>query len=171
MTICAEAGNRLRDLYEHMDAAGLALPCLPNVDTIQLGGAVSNATHGTCLEEGSMCALVIELDLVVFRGCRAEVLTLRRDTPDPHERHLFEAAVAGVGAVGAIYPITLRCVAPYHSCVHDRMHAFADLENRFEELARQHYSVRFIWFPVGDLVNTKVQVPIRSPFVSAQGTR
>jgi L-gulonolactone oxidase len=170
MTIRAEAGIRLRDLYTHMDRTGLAFPCLPNVDTIQLGGAVSNATHGTCLEAGSMCSLVAELELVAFRGGRAEVLRLRRNTPDRHERHLFEAAVAGIGAVGAIYAVTMRCVEPYHSYVHDRMHRFDEIESRFESLARQHYSVRFMWFPAADLVNTKVQVPIRGPLVSARAT-
>src|SRR5471032_2219834 len=130
MTIRAEAGIRMRDLYAQMERAGLALPCLPNVDTIQLGGAIANVTHGTCIESGSMCSLVTELEIVVFRpgadgaeGARAsgvaECLTLRRDTPDPHERHLFDAAFASFGSLGVIYAVTLRCVPPYHSYVHE----------------------------------------------------
>jgi hypothetical protein len=169
MTIRAEAGIRLRDLYRHMDRAGLAFPCLPNVDTIQLGGAVSNVTHGTCLQTGSMCSLVVELELVVFRGGRAEVLRLRRDTPDRHERHLFEAAVCR-HRCGRRDLCGDHALEPYQSYVHDRMHRFDEIENRFEALTRQHYSVRFVWFPVADLVNTKVQVPIRGPLVSARAT-
>src|SRR5262249_36192429 len=74
----AEAGIGLRGVSEAMDAAGLALPTLPNVDMIQLGGAISNATHGTCLQAGSMCSLVASLEIVVFRHGRAELLVLRR---------------------------------------------------------------------------------------------
>jgi len=183
MTIRAEAGIRMRDLYAQMERAGLALPCLPNVDTIQLGGAIANATHGTCIETGSMCSLVTELELVVFRPAVAEAsagkpvsadaradgaaerLTLRRDTPDPHERHLFDAAVASFGSIGIIYAITLRCVPPYHSSVTEQVQPYEQLENRFEALARQHYSIRFMWHPVGDMVFTKIQSPIPGPLV------
>jgi FAD/FMN-containing dehydrogenase len=180
LTIHAEAGILLRDLYAHMERVGLALPCLPNVDTIQLGGAIANATHGTCIEAGSMCSLVTELEIVTFRPATggsaadvradgvAELVTLRRDSNDPHERHLFDAAVASFGSLGIIYALTLRCVPPYHSYVHELVQPFEQLANRFEALARQYYSVRFMWHPLADLVFTKIQVPIRGPLVRAR---
>ena len=71
MTVRVEAGIRLRALYARLDEAGLALPSLPNVDTIQLGGAIANATHGTCIEAGSFCSLVVALELVVFQSGQA----------------------------------------------------------------------------------------------------
>jgi FAD/FMN-containing dehydrogenase len=174
-TVRAEAGIRMRDLYAQMERAGVALPALPNVDTIQLGGAISNATHGTCIETGSMCSLVSEIEIVVFTpgpggaaDGRARLLTLRRDGGDAHERHLFEAAVASFGSIGVIYAVTLRGVEPYHSYVHELVLPFAALEHRLAATARQHYSVRFMWFPLTDLVFTKVQVPIRGPLVRAR---
>jgi FAD/FMN-containing dehydrogenase len=38
-TITAEAGIQLKDLYVAMDERDLAIASIPNVDTIQLGGA------------------------------------------------------------------------------------------------------------------------------------
>jgi FAD/FMN-containing dehydrogenase len=170
----AEAGTRMRDLYAHMEQAGLALPCLPNVDAIQLGGAIANATLGTCIQHGSMCSLVDEIELVVFRpgrggraDGRSELLRLRRSTTDPAERHLFEAAVASIGSLGVIYAVTLRCVPPYHSYVHERALPFDALRHRFAEMARQYYSLRLMWFPLADIVFTKIQVPIHGPMVRA----
>jgi L-gulonolactone oxidase len=173
--IRAEAGLRMRDLYAHMEQAGLALPCLPNVDAIQLGGAIANATHGTCIRSGSMCSLVDEIELVVFRPgrCgnadgRSELLRLSRSATDPAERHLFEAAVASIGSLGVIYAVTLRCVPPYQSYVHERALPFDALRHRFAEMARQYYSLRLMWFPLADIVFTKVQVPIHGPVVRAR---
>jgi L-gulono-1,4-lactone dehydrogenase len=174
-TIRAEAGVRMRDLYTHMEQAGLALPCLPNVDAIQLGGAIANATHGTCIQSGSMCSLVDEIELVVFRpgrvgraDGRSELMRLKRSTTDPAERHLFEAAVASIGSLGVIYAVTLRCVPPYHSYVHERALPFDALRHRFAEMARQYYSLRLMWFPLADIVFTKIQVPIHGPVVLAR---
>jgi FAD/FMN-containing dehydrogenase len=174
-TVRVQAGMRLRDLYAHLDRAGLALPCLPNVDTIQVGGAIVNATHGTCVESGSTCSLVTELDVVMFvpgEGGRqdgtARLLTLRRHTADSHERHLFEAVVASFGSIGIVTAVTLQCVEPYHSYVHEIALPFEALEHRFEETARRYYSARFMWRPHSRLVFTKIQAPIRGPLVRAR---
>ena len=71
-TVTVQAGMRLRDLYTHLERSGLALPCLPNVDTIQVGGAIANATHGTCIRCGSMCSLVSELQIECSRFIAAK---------------------------------------------------------------------------------------------------
>jgi L-gulonolactone oxidase len=176
MTIRAEAGIRLRDLYARMNQEGLALPCLPNVDSIQLGGAIANCTHGTCIETGSMASQVHELEIVVFeskdgtRGQgngRAKLLRLRRDTEDEHERHLFSAAVVSFGSLGVFYSITLKCVPTFHCYVHELVVPFEEIRNQLKAQLTSHYSVRFMIFPLTGLVSSKIQVPVRGPLVRA----
>ncbi len=94
-----------------MDQRGLGIASMPNVDTIQLGGAVSNAsTHGTNFRSLD--------DVVVHNGaadCRlpapegdpssgkAVLQTLRRDDPDPKNRAWFEAAICQLCSLRLIY--------------------------------------------------------------------
>src|SRR6185312_9595560 len=89
-TITAEAGIQLKTLYEEMDRHDFAIASIPNVDTIQLGGAIANATHGTNFSYGTMSSFVVRLQLVIFQASegdpsrgRSELVTLQRDDPDP----------------------------------------------------------------------------------------
>ncbi len=68
----------LRDMYNFLDKHHLAIPSIPNVDTITVGGGISNAVHGTCSNAGTLCDFVEELELVVCKSGVPEVLTLRR---------------------------------------------------------------------------------------------
>ncbi len=77
-TITIEAGAKLSKLYSVLLQQDLALPSIPNIDSITVGGAVSNAVHGTCKDAGTICDFVEELQLVVYRNGKSELIKLRR---------------------------------------------------------------------------------------------
>lgn len=164
-TITAEAGIQLKTLYEEMDKHDLAIASIPNVDTIQLGGAIANATHGTNFSHGTMSSFVVQLQIVVFqapegdqsRG-RSELVTLRRDDRGPERRAWFEAAVASFGSVGVIYSVTMQCQEPYACVVIEHSFLFDHINGRVADLARAHYSALFT-VGCNGYCTSRIQIP------------
>ncbi|MGZ6142843.1 MAG: FAD-binding protein [Myxococcales bacterium] len=161
-TITAEAGIPLHALYAAMDERDLAIASIPNVDTIQLGGAISNATHGTNFSRGTMSSYVTQLQMVLFRNGRAELVTLKRGQGD-----WFEAAVASFGSLGILYSITLQCEEPYACFVIERNFPFDHIDGRIEELAKKHYSAFINVATSNGACRSRIQAPIPRDLVEA----
>jgi L-gulonolactone oxidase len=174
-TITAETGIKLHVLYEEMDRRNLAIASMPNVDTIQLGGAVSNATHGTNFGRGTMSSYVTQLQIVVFQAPegdpasgKAVLLTLRRDDPDAQKRAWFEAAVASFGSIGILYSLTMQCEAPFACYVGEHTVPFAQIEGRLAEIAAKHYSVALVVSTSNAVCRAKIQVPVPRDLVNVE---
>jgi FAD-linked oxidoreductase len=101
--LTVEAGITLRELGEELRARGLAMENQGDVDPQALAGAISTATHGTGGRYGNLSSQVTGVRLVTGAG---EVLDLR----DGDE---LRAARVGLGALGAISAVTLRCVPAF----------------------------------------------------------
>jgi FAD/FMN-containing dehydrogenase len=176
-TVTFEAGIALHALYEELDRLGLAIASIPNVDTIQLGGAIANATHGTNFSRGTMSSYVQQLQVVVFRSesrdpsqGKAELVTLRPDDPDPTRRAWFEAAVASFGSVGVIYAVTLQCEEAYACFAIEHSFPFSHIDGRIAEIARRHYSAFISIGSPSGICRSRIQVPIPRDLVQVDST-
>ncbi len=168
---------RLIDLYNQMTDLDLALPSVPNVDVITLGGAVVNATHGTNFQHGTLVSRVTALTIVSFRNqhgepsnqstAKAELITLKKS--DASDRHWFEAAITSFGSLGIIYSLTLQCVEPYISSVFEVGISHDELKNNVLNLAQSYPCCQMTSLSNGALV-VKVQVPISGRVISANTT-
>ncbi len=98
-----EPGITLARLGEELAAHGLALENQGDIDAQVLAGAVSTATHGTGRGFQNLSAQVIGLRLVTADGSVREL----SGESDPET---FLAARVGLGALGVISQLTLRCV-------------------------------------------------------------
>lgn len=154
----AEAGIRLKDLYLFFNNNNVALPSIPNVDEITLGGAISNATHGTNIFYGTYSSLVREIKLVTANG---EMLQLQDDARNTKGQQRFEAALASFGALGIFYSITLKLEESYDVLVQRYSTALKDINDEIESLARKHDGVQFMLFPLQGLAFIKTQDKIR----------
>ena len=99
------AGTVLATLNEELHRLGLAMENLGDIDRQTIAGAISTGTHGTGAELRSISAQVESVELVTAAG---EVRELDGGTPD-----LLRAARVGIGALGAISAVTLRCVPAF----------------------------------------------------------
>jgi L-gulonolactone oxidase len=99
-------GTVLADLNEELAWHGLAMENLGDIDRQTIAGAISTGTHGTGAKLRSISAQVEGVELVLGDG------SVRRlgATTDPE---LLRAARVGVGALGAISAVTLRCVPAF----------------------------------------------------------
>jgi FAD-linked oxidoreductase len=129
------AGTVLADLNEELARLGLAMENLGDIDSQTIAGAISTGTHGTGAGLRNISAQVEGLELVLADGSVREFSAAA-------EPGLLRAARVGVGALGAIAAVTLRCVPAFtlervdtprpREEVLDGFQASADANDHFE---------------------------------------
>lgn len=139
-----EAGIVLGDLNEELQRAGLALPNLGDIDRQTLAGATQTGTHGTGARFNNISHQIEALELVTASGDVVEV--------DGGEELL--AARIGIGALGAVSAVTLRCVPAFRLHRKDALVALEDVLDRFDELVDAHDHYEFFVFPGSDMALT-----------------
>lgn len=100
------AGTVLAELNEELHRLGLAMENLGDIDRQTIAGAISTGTHGTGARLRNISSQVEALELVLADGTVRELTA----GSDPE---LLRAARVGIGALGAISAVTLRCVPAF----------------------------------------------------------
>src|SRR3954469_23726006 len=135
-----EAGIALHELGPALAERGLAMENLGDVDKQTLGGALATGTHGTGARFGNLSSQVERLRLVTAAG---ETLECSADV-DPD---LFRAARVGLGAVGVVTAVTLRCVPAHVLHRVDEPRPLDETLGRLDELAEEHEHFELFAFP------------------------
>lgn len=154
--VTVQAGIRLFELNEQLAQRGLAMPNLGDIDRQSISGAVSTATHGTGAGLGNIATRIVGLELVTGDG------SIRRadETTDPD---LLRVARVGLGALGILTEVTLRCVPAFNLHAVETIEPLADVLADFESVMRSTDHVEFYWFPGGMRVqlkrNTRTDAP------------
>lgn len=142
------AGTRLHRLGALLWDLGLAQPNLGDFAEQSLAGAISTGTHGTGLGTPGLPATVVGLQLVTADG---SVLSCTREShPD-----VFEAARLGIGALGIITKMTIRCVPAFVLRAEERPWTLSAVLADLEGFARSADHAEFYWFPHTDAINVK----------------
>jgi L-gulono-1,4-lactone dehydrogenase len=138
--VTVRSGTTIRELNATLDALGLAMGNLGDIDAQTLSGAISTGTHGTGAGLGGMATQVAVLELVLADGsvisCSAE------ENPD-----LFSAARVSMGALGVLSTVTLQCVQAFRLAADERPMALEEVLARFGEFAAANDHFEFFWFP------------------------
>jgi L-gulonolactone oxidase len=100
-----EAGITIHALNRRLAELGLAMENLGDVDRQSIAGAISTATHGTGAKLRNLSSQVEALELVTGDGGVLEV--------DGSDVDLLGAARVGLGALGVVTAVTLRCVPAF----------------------------------------------------------
>ncbi|HEX4436096.1 MAG TPA: D-arabinono-1,4-lactone oxidase [Solirubrobacteraceae bacterium] len=136
----AQAGITIHELSLALAGHGLAMENLGDIDVQSIAGAISTATHGTGARLRNISSQVAELTLVLADG---SILRCSEQT----EPEVFRAARVGLGALGAIAEVTLRCVPAFTLRGIDEPQPLASVLDRFEELALGSDHFEFFVFP------------------------
>jgi FAD-linked oxidoreductase len=135
-----QAGITIHELSRRLAAHGLALENLGDIDVQTIAGAISTATHGTGAGLSNIPSQVSELTLVLADGSTLVC------SPE-HEPEVFRAARVGLGALGVITEVTLRCVPAFTLRGVDAPAPLDDVLERFDELALGNDHFEFFVFP------------------------
>ncbi len=146
--VAVGAGLSLRELNAALDAHGLALPNLGDIDAQTVAGALATGTHGTGARLGCLSTFVAALELVTGSG---EVIRC-----SPTERSdVFAAALVNVGALGVVTEVTLRCVPAFVLRADERPMPLSSVLASLDELADSNDHFELYWFPYTSLALTK----------------
>jgi L-gulonolactone oxidase len=144
-----EAGISIHDLGPKVEEHGLALENQGDVDPQTVAGAISTATHGTGAGFRNLSGQVAALRLITDGGeavdCSEEV-----------EPELFRAARVGLGALGVITRVTLRCCPAYTLRRSDAPLPLDETLDRLDELVDGHERFELFTFPYTRVALTRV---------------
>ena len=143
-----QGGITIRELNVRLAEHGLAQENLGDIDVQSIAGAISTATHGTGARLRNIYAQVAELTLVLADGS-----TLR--CAEDIDSDVFRAARVGLGALGVIAEVTLRCVPAFTLRGVDAPAPLHDTLARFEELALGNDHFEFFVFPHAERALTR----------------
>ena len=140
--VTVRSGTTIRQLNAALDALGLAMPNLGDIDAQTISGAISTGTHGTGARLGGIATAVAGLELVLADG--SIVSCSARERPD-----LFTAARVSVGALGVLSTVTLSCVPAFDLDADEQPILLSEVLARFGEFAARNDHFEFYWFPYG----------------------
>jgi L-gulono-1,4-lactone dehydrogenase len=136
-------GTVLADLNRELARLGLAMENLGDIDRQTISGAISTGTHGTGARLRNISAQVEGLELVLADG------NVRHLSAATHPE-LLRAARVGVGALGAISAVTLRCVPAFDLLRIDSPHPREEVLDSFQQRADAHDHFELFTFPYAD---------------------
>ncbi len=142
------AGTPLHELNPALQALGLALPNLGDIDRQTVSGAIATGTHGTGVRRQGIAAAVVGLALVLADG---SVLRCSAD----EEPEVFAAARVALGALGVVVEVELQCVPAFRLHARESGESFSEVLARIHDLADAHDHVDMHWFPHTDRVLVK----------------
>ena len=140
--VTVRSGTTIRDLNAALDALGLAMANLGDIDAQTVSGAISTGTHGTGARLGGLATQVAGLQVVLADGSAVECSATER--PD-----LFNAARISIGALGVLSTVTLQCVPAFTLAADERPMPVEEVLDRFGEFAAGNDHFEFYWFPYG----------------------
>jgi FAD-linked oxidoreductase len=130
-----QGGIRLRELGEELARRGLAMENLGDVDAQTLAGALATGTHGTGVGLRNLSSQVAGMRLVTAGGA------IDVDGDD------LRAARVGLGALGVVTEVTLRCVPLYTLRRVDERRPLGETLDRLDELAASRERFELFSFP------------------------
>ncbi len=140
--VTVRSGTRLRALNAELGGLGLAMANLGDIDVQTVAGALSTGTHGTGARLGGLATQVSSLELVLADGSVVSCSAASRP-------ELFAAARIGLGALGVITTVTLRCIPSFTLLADERPMPVEEVLEQFDALSDANDHFEFYWFPYG----------------------
>lgn len=138
-TVTVQSGVILGDLLEAIEAKGWCIPCLPDINTITIGGALATGTHGT--SGHLLCEYMTACTLVLADGSLKNV-----NESDP----FMQPARVSLGALGVMSTVTFTCEPIYTLHVKEGPESDTEWLPKIKERLLKHDFLRILWLPHTD---------------------
>ncbi|MFG1605530.1 D-arabinono-1,4-lactone oxidase [Actinoplanes sp. NPDC049265] len=144
--VTVQAGMPMYALNAYLAANGLALPNLGDIDRQTVAGAISTGTHGTGRNHSTLASCVESVTIVTGTG---DVRHFDKSDDD------FPAVQLGIGALGILVDVTLRCVDAFTLRADECPMALTDVLAGLDEWIAADEHVEFYWYPYTDRAQLK----------------
>lgn len=136
-----QAGITLHELGKALAERGLAMQNQGDIDRQSLAGALATATHGTGLAYPNLSAQVAGMRVVAGDGSAVEI----------EDRETLRAARVGLGCLGVVTEVTLRCVPLFTLRRVDEPRPLEQVIASLDSLAEGNDHFEFYVFPYTDV--------------------
>ncbi|XVQ08950.1 D-arabinono-1,4-lactone oxidase [Spirillospora sp. CA-255316] len=154
--VTVEAGLPLHAFNKVLAEHGLALANMGDIQEQTVAGALQTATHGTGRDAAGLVSQVTALEMVLADG--SVVTCSREERPD-----LFDAARAGLGALGVVTAITWRTVPAFVLRAREEPMRWDEVLARLDEFDDANEHFEFYWFPHTEGCLTKRNNRVEGP--------
>ncbi len=138
-SVTVQSGVILGDLLEAIEAKGWCIPCLPDINTITIGGALATGTHGT--SGHLLCEYMTSCTLVLADGSLKTV---------PKSDVFMQAVRVSLGALGVMSTVTFSCEPIYTLHVKEGPENDSEWLPKIKERFHKHDFLRILWLPHTD---------------------
>lgn len=142
MRLTVESGMKLSQLLQELESRGWTLPCLPDIDTVTVGGALATGTHGTAGDGHILAEYMVGCRLVTADG---GVQEYNEETPE-----MMQALRCSLGLLGSFSTITFQAHPLYHLKVVEKPIRDSEWTASFRNWLKYYEFVRVIWLPHTD---------------------
>ncbi len=146
--ITVEAGLTLHELNDVLDARGLAMPNLGDIDVQTVAGATSTSTHGTGVKLPGLAANIVGLRLITADGTIVEANA-------DEQPEVLSVARVGLGALGIVSSMTWRVVPAFNLHVVNETMKLDRVLAELDTLVDGNDHFEFFWVPHTGSVLTK----------------
>lgn len=138
-TITVQSGIILGDLLEIIEKKGWCIPCLPDINTITVGGALATGTHGT---SGKLLSEYVTNFRMVLADGSIKIVT--------EEDELIHAVRVSLGALGVLSEITFKCEPIYTLHIKEGPQDDVVWLPKIKERLKKYDFLRILWLPHTD---------------------
>lgn len=168
-------------MIEALRPYGLTLPNLASIAEQQVGGFIQVGAHGTGASIPPVDDFCTSLKLLTTHMgtlTLSDVPPSAKDsnpvTPTPYKNLLFDLAKVGLGSLGIVTEVTLKCIPAHNLVEHTFVLTRKQAREQINELLKRHKHVRYMWIPYQDAVvvvtNDKEEKESASDIDAADGT-
>lgn len=158
--VTVDAGIALRALADELDAVGMAMPNLGDINVQSIAGAIGTATHGTGRGWGNIATTIVGIELVTGEGDVVWCDETERST-------LWSVARVGIGALGVVTGVTVQCVPAFNLHARETVESLDDLLGDIDAFASSADHAEFFWMPGTTTCqvkrNRRTDEPVRPP--------
>lgn len=159
--ITVESGIRLRELMHEIEGRGWTFPCLPDIDTVTIGGALATGTHGTAGGGHPLAESMVGARLITADGAIMEI---------DESSELMPALKTSLGTLGVLSTVTFELEPLYYLRVEEQAVRDEQWLANYRQWLEDYEFVRIIWLPhtgygwvvLGERIDAETPVEERS---------
>lgn len=148
------AGATVRQVLSALAKEGLTLENFSSIQEQQMAGWTQVAAHGTGCKLPTVEEQIVHMKIVTPGSRGAVTLSINQN----HE--LFSFVKVGLGSLGVVTELTLRCIPKMNLHEITSMTTHKDIIVGHIDRLRSNRHVRYMWIPYTDAVVTVVSNPI-----------
>jgi FAD-linked oxidoreductase len=152
--VTVQAGMPMYVLNALLAEHGLAMPNLGDIDAQTVAGAISTGTHGSGAAHSTLASCVEAVTLVSGTGAIIHV---------DKNSELFQAVRLGIGALGIMVEVTLRCVEAFTLLADERPMLLVEVLAQLDDQIATHEHVDFYWYPYTERAQLKCNSRVPAP--------